>query len=119
MEQLIRLQPSVVYDGMAPGVDQIVATAAKELEIPIICCYPFPKKYYHPIEQWIAENNEVIFVSLQYSKNAYYIRDKFMVDHADKLLCVWDGIGSGGTFLTRKYAFQQGKEIIDYGGLMT
>ena len=37
-----------------------------------------------------------------------------MVDHADKLLCVWDGIGGGGTFLTRNYALQQGKEIIDY-----
>lgn len=118
VEQLTRLQPSVIYDGMAQGADQIIATAAKELGIPIGCCYPFPKKYYHPVEQWIAENNQVIFVSPQYSKDAYNIRDKFMVDHADKLLCVWDGIGWGGTFLTRNYALQQGKEIIDYGGLM-
>ena len=115
--QLTRLQPSAIYDGMAQGTDQIVATAAKELNIPIICCYPFPKKYYHPIEQWIMENNQVIFVSPQYSKKAYVIRDNFMVDHSDKLLCVWDGRGGGGTFLTRNYALKQGKEIIDYGGL--
>ena len=95
--QLTRLQPSAIYDGMAQGTDQIVATAAKELNIPIICCYPFPKKYYHPIEQWIMENNQVIFVSPQYSKKAYVIRDNFMVDHSDKLLCVWDGRGGGGT----------------------
>ena len=117
VEQLTRLQPSAIYDGMAQGTDQIVATAAKELNIPIICCYPFPKKYYHPIEQWIMENNQVIFVSPQYSKQVYVIRDNFMVDHADKLLCVWDGRGGGGTFLTRNYALKQGKEIIDYGGL--
>ena len=98
VEQLTRLQPSAIYDGMAQGADQIIATAAKELGIPIICCYPFPKKYYHPVEQWIAENNQVIFVSQQYSKDAYNIRDRFMVDHADKLLCVWDGIGWGNFF---------------------
>ena len=116
--ELIRLQPSAIYNGMAQGTDQIVAIVAKKLNIPIICCYPFPKKYYHPVEQWIMENNQVIFVSPQYSKQAYAIRDNFMVDHADKLLCVWDGIGGGGTFLTRNYALQQNKEIIDYKGLM-
>lgn len=117
VEQLTKLHPSVMYNGMAQGVDQIMAIAAKELGIPIVCCYPFPKKYYHPIEQWIVENNQVIYTSPQYSKNAYAIRDKFMVDHADKILCVWDGICIGGTFLTRKYAIQQGKQIIDYNGL--
>lgn len=117
--QLIRLQPFMLYDGMASGTDQIVALAAKELGISIICCYPFPKKTYHPVERQIMNNNQVIFVSPEYSKNAYYIRDKFMVDHADAVLCVWDGITAGGTFLTRKYALQQKKEIIDYEGLMT
>ena len=116
-KQLIRLHPSRVYNGMAQGTDQIVAIAAKKLGIPIVCCYPFPKKHYHPTEEWLMENNEVIFVSPHYSKQAYVIRDNFMVDHADKLLCVWDGLGGGGTFLTRNYALKQGKEIIDYCGL--
>lgn len=116
-KQLIRLQPLVVYDGMAQGADQIIAIAAKELGIPIICCYPFPKKNYHPIERQIINNNQIIFTSSKYSKQAYVIRDKFMVDHCDILLCVWDGIGIGGTFLTRNYAIQKNKEIIDYEGL--
>lgn len=102
---------------MAQGADQIIATAAKELGIPIICCYPFPKKYYHPVEQWIMENNKVIYVSPEYSKNAYYLRDKFMVDQADKLLCVWDGVCAGGTYITRQYALKKNKQIIDYQGL--
>lgn len=117
VEQLTRLQPSVIYDGMAQGTDQIVATAAKELGIPIICCYAFPRKSYHPTEEWIMENNLTFFTRLTYSKDAYLIRDKYMVDCADALLCVWDGIESGGTFFTRNYALQKNKMIIDYGGL--
>ena len=117
VEQLTRLQPSVIYDGMAQGTDQIVATAAKELGIPIICCYAFPRKSYHPTEEWIMENNLTFFTRLTYSKDAYLIRDKYMVDCADALLCVWDGIGSGGTFFTRNYASKENKMIIDYGGL--
>jgi hypothetical protein len=117
IEQLNKIHPSCLYNGMAQGVDQIVALAAKELNIPIICCYPFPKKEYHPIELYIIENNEIRFISKKYSKESYIIRDKYMVDNSDILLCVWDGIGGGGTFLTRNYAIQQNKKIIDYGGL--
>lgn len=116
--ELKRLHPSVMYVGMARGADQIIATTAKRLNIPIICCYAFPRIYYHPTEQWIMENNRVICMSPHYSKKSYWLRDKYMIDNADKLLCVWDGVGSGGTFITRNYAIQQGKEIIDYKGLM-
>ena len=47
-----------------------------------------------------------------YSKQSYYIRDKYMVDHCDVLLAVWDGKKVGGTWLTVKYAQSIGKEII-------
>ena len=117
VEQLTRLQPSVVYDGMAQGTDQIVAIAAKELDIPIVCCYAFPRCGYHPVEEWIMEGNQVRFICNEYSKQAYWLRDKFMVDAADVVLTVWDGKGGGGTFITRNYALQQGKKIIDYVGL--
>lgn len=115
--QLTSLHPSVIYDGMAQGADQIVALVAKRLNIPIICCYPFPRTQYHPTEQYIMENNEVIFVSPNYSKQSYWLRDKFMVDNADMILSVWDGISAGGTFLTVNYAIGQGKKIINYEGL--
>lgn len=115
--QLTSLHPSVIYDGMAQGADQIVALVAKQLNIPIICCYPFPRTQYHPTEQYIMENNEVIFVSPNYSKQSYWLRDKFMVDNADIVLSIWDGIRTGGTFLTINYAIGQGKKIINYEGL--
>lgn len=116
-EQLIRLHPSMIYNGMAQGVDQIVAIAAKELNMPIICCYPFFKTTFHPIEEWIMENNIVIFTSSAFSKQSYIIRDKYMVDHSDIVLAVWDGIRQGGTYITREYAIKQGKKVIDYEGL--
>ena len=116
-EQLIRLHPSMIYNGMAQGVDQIVAIAAKELNIPITCCYPFFKTTFHPIEEWIMENNNVIFTSPAFSKQSYIIRDKYMVDHSDIVLAVWDGIRQGGTYITREYAIKQGKKVIDYQGL--
>ena len=103
---------------MAEGTDRIIAIAAKELNIPIVCCYPFPKKYYSPIEEWIIENNQVIYVSPMYTKNSYFLRDRFIVDQSNIILCVWDGKGGGGTFFTRNYALKKKKKIIDYKGLM-
>jgi hypothetical protein len=115
--QLKKIKPDVVYCGMAQGVDQIIGHAAKDLNIPIICCYAYPKKYFHPLEEYIMNNNETIFVSPEYTRKAYNIRDKFMVDHADILLCVWDGKPYGSTYETREYAQKLNKTIIDYEGL--
>ena len=117
-QQLINLKPSLLYTGMAEGTDRIIAIAAKELNIPIVCCYPFPKKYYSPIEEWIMENNQIVYISPVYMKNSYFLRDRFIVDQSDIILCVWDGKGGGGTFFTRNYALQKNKKIIDYKGLM-
>jgi hypothetical protein len=116
-KQLKKLNPSVVYCGMAQGVDQIIGHVAKDLNIPVICCYAYPKNYFHPLEEYIMNNNETIFVSPEYTRKAYNIRDKFMVDHADTILCVWDGKSYGGTYETRKYAQKLNKTIIDYEGL--
>ena len=116
-EQLLQLQPSVMYNGMAEGTDKLFALLAKQLDIPIVCCYAFPKKSYRPIENYIMENNIVTFISPVYSKESFIKRDFFMVDQADILLCVWDGIPGGGTYLTRNYALQKNKQIIDYKGL--
>jgi hypothetical protein len=40
-----------------------------------------------------------------------------MVDHADTLLCVWDGKPYGGAYETREYAQKLNKTIVDYEGL--
>lgn len=110
--------PDKVISGMAQGVDQIGATQAILAGIPLICVYPFEKNYYHPVEEEIMEKaEEVIHLFSDYSihKNkSYWLRDKYMVDHCDMLVAVWDEIQEGGTWLTIKYAKEQGKKIIYY-----
>lgn len=117
VKQLKSLQPSEVYVGMAQGVDQIVALAAKNMGIPVVCCYPFPKNNFHPTEEYIMDGNRIVFVCPEYSRKSYIKRDQYMVDHADLLLCVWDGLGHGGTFATRQYAQKKNVPIIEYEGL--
>ena len=102
---------------MAQGVDQIAGLAAKEMNIPLVCCFPFVKQNFHQTELYLMENSEVIYVCEDGSRKAYAERDRFMVDSADELLCVWDGVEGGGTWLTREYAKKKNKEIHEYEGL--
>ena len=47
------------------------------------------------------------------SKVACYLnRDKWIVDRADIVLVVWDGIPKGGTYYTMQYAKEKGKRIL-------
>lgn len=116
-KQLKKYQPEVIYCGMAQGVDQIIALVAKNMEIPIICCYPYPKNKFHPIEEEIMEGNEVIYTMPAYHKTAFEKRDQFMMDAADLILSVWDGQPFGGTYAARAYAIKKNKTVIDYEGL--
>ena len=120
-EFLLKNEVTVMYNGMADGVDQICAKSAVKNRIPLIICYPYPliicypykRISFNPLEESLMDNAEEInFISKEYSKQSYYIRDKYMVDHCDILLAVWDGKKVGGTWLTVKYAQSIGKEII-------
>jgi uncharacterized phage-like protein YoqJ len=114
-EQLIsnRYEIEEVYSGMAQGADQIFAKTAQELNIPVICCYPYKKKRFHQDEKDIIDKaKDVRFISEKYTGNkVYWIRDKYMVDNCDLLLAVFDGIKEGGTWLTIDYANRIGKPI--------
>lgn len=103
------------YSGMAMGVDQIFARIIEDMNIPLICCYPYRRSNFHPIEQKInVKAEDVRFISEQYSKKAYWIRDKYMVDNCDVLLAVFDGKKEGGTWITVDYAQKIGKPIVFY-----
>lgn len=113
IEQFKEYEPEMVYSGMAMGVDQLFALLANNFNIPLVCCYPFRRENYHPVENQIMDKaEEILFISEHYSKSSYYIRDKYMVDNCDVLLAVWDGIEKGGTWLTIDYARKKNKKII-------
>ena len=115
-EQLNKYECTEAISGMAQGADQIFAQAAIEKNIPLICCYPYRKNFFHQEEQKILNKAEDIkFISEAYTGNrVYWFRDKYMVDNCDLLLAVWDGIKAGGTWLTINYAQKIGKPVIFY-----
>ena len=115
-EQLNKYECTEAISGMAQGADQIFAQAAVEKNIPLICCYPYRKNFFHQEEQKILNKAEDIkFISEAYTGNrVYWFRDKYMVDNCDLLLAVWDGIKAGGTWLTINYAQKIGKPVIFY-----
>lgn len=103
------------YSGMAMGTDQIFAKVVEDMDIPLICCYPYRRDKFHPIEQEInSKAKDVKFISEEYSKQSYWIRDKYMVDNCDVLLAVFDGNKKGGTWITVDYAQRIGKPVVFY-----
>ena len=59
----------------------------------------------------LARADQVVYVQHEYTKDCYLKRDRYMVDHADLVIAVWNGIRSG-TGYTVEYAQQQGIPVI-------
>ena len=104
-EKFAELRPEEVIVGMARGVDQVAAQAARDMKIPYLCVYPFRKKSFGFEEHLLVENSAgVIYLADKYIEGCYTARDRYMVDRADKVLAVWDGKPGGGTYYTMNYA---------------
>ncbi|MDV3428250.1 MAG: DUF1273 domain-containing protein [Bacillota bacterium] len=111
-KKFAELRPSEVITGMAQGVDQIAASAARDMKIPYLCVYPYRKKSFSFQENELFQNAAgVIYLSEKFYYGCYHARDKFMVDRANKILVVWDGKVGGGTYFTMNYAINKKKEM--------
>ena len=115
-DNLNKYDCTTAISGMAQGVDQIFARVAAEKDIPLICCYPYRKDFFHQEERKIlSKAKDIKFISEVYTGNrVYWLRDKYMVDNCDLLFAVWDGVEVGGTWLTINYARKIGKPIVYY-----
>ena len=107
-----RLQPSHGYCGGALGWDMAWGEALLNAGIPYTMALPFPdmgSRWFHKdrvrLQRLIHNSTEVQYLSDRYSKSAYILRDRYMVDNAEGLVCLLDpnAIGSG-THTTYKYA---------------
>lgn len=119
-EVLDREKPAAIISGMALGTDQIWAICGIHREMPVIAAVPFEgqegnwpnksKKLYRDI---LAKPNVLKVVVCEGGYEAYKMqaRNKWMVDHCDKLVAVWDGT-EGGTANCVKYAESIGKQVI-------
>lgn len=54
---------------------------------------------------------EVIVIQEEYRPNVYSKRNRYMVEHADRVIAVYDGREKGGTVKTIRYAHQFRKEL--------
>lgn len=114
-EQLVKKTRScgatAAISGMALGVDTWAAEICTELEIPWCAAIPFlGQESEWPLEsqlyyrRLLAQAHMVTYVSPGgYSREKMQIRNRWMVDHCDLLIAVWDGT-MGGTWNCVKYA---------------
>ena len=114
------------YTGCALGVDMWAGEAVLSLmelhpEVKLHCIVPFagqemkwtPEQQarYHAL---LDKSRDVFLTQEKYSKDSYYIRNRYLVDHADIVMAVYDTNANkrSGTGYTVHYAQAQGKTII-------
>lgn len=113
------------YCGAAMGADiicgELVLLAKPRVEKPIklICVVPFRGQAERWSETWQAryrslldQSDEVVCLSETYNDKCFSTRNRYLVDHADTLLAVFNGNRRSGTSSTVNYAYHQGKEIV-------
>lgn len=116
---LKELEPSVLIQGMAAGVDLDSAVVAWHLDIPYIAMRPWaghsPRTEDQQAYDWVLRHAvEVVNCndSMSYlGPWVYHDRNHAMIDRADYVLAVWTGKKSGGTFAAVKYAREKEKRV--------
>lgn len=111
-------KPTMVISGMAQGWDTAWALAALDLKIPLLCALPFEGQFSKwPIESqllWadiVKRANNVVFVYKgEYATWKFLARNKWMVDHCDKICALWNG-SAGGTAHCVAYAKKKNKLV--------
>lgn len=63
---------------------------------------------YHSL---LERAQRITYVQIQYTRNAMEKRNRYIVDHADRMIAVYDG-QPGGTKNTIMYAKKQGKPVL-------
>lgn len=109
---LIRLEATEVISGMALGWDMAIARAAVDMGLPLTAAIPFRGQE----ERWADRHQRLYHHLLSLAATvhvqspgrfttAYLARDEWMVDHAEHVAALYNGVrGGGGTAYTVEYA---------------
>jgi uncharacterized phage-like protein YoqJ len=116
---LERMNPIDVVTGGALGWDQAVPIAAIRMKIMLLVALPFrgyesnwPQKSQRLLYR-VMEKATVEYVTQEgYEAWKMDARNRFMVDHADTILALWNGQRSG-TAKTVAYAVRQRRKIVN------
>lgn len=109
--------------GMADGVDvwaalEVLAAKENNPEIRLVSAVPFRSmdrsRYCGDTSLFnriINKSDCVHYLYERYVRGCFWDRDKWMVDHAKRVIAVFNG-SKGGTAFTLEYAQNKGKEIV-------
>jgi uncharacterized phage-like protein YoqJ len=98
-----RIRPSRILSGMAVGFDQALACASLDLGIPYDSIVPFegqekrwPSASRRQYCRLLERAAKVVIVSSGgFAPEKMRIRNRYLVDHCDLLIALWDGTSSG------------------------
>lgn len=118
MEELGQ-RPEQVLSGMAQGWDRAVAEAALSMGLSVTAALPFigqESKWPAPAQAsyhaFLLRCSRVVTVCEGPAANWKYAqRDRWLVEHSDRLLALYDGGNDGGTAITVHYAAKMGKPV--------
>jgi len=114
----VEIKPSEVISGIALGWDTAIAIAAIRMGIPLTCAVPFAgqermwtMQMQDRYKKILSKANRVVVVSKgDYSAEKMMLRNKWMVNHSDLVLALWNGT-SGGTANCIRYAKEVGVPV--------
>ena len=122
--KLVNASVTDFFSGMAEGTDTYCAQIVLDLRrknptLNLHCVLPCEGQ----ADRWTASSQElyrsvldradsIVYVSRTYHKDCMLNRNRFLVDHANILLAVYNGERRGGTAATVRYAQKMGRKII-------
>lgn len=125
IEALIHGGVKTFYSGMALGVDQWgvkIAQAMRQqhLSVKVVAVLPCetqasrwsPEQRHRYFDVLLPACDDVITLQRHYTADCMMKRNAWLVDHADCLLAVYDGMEKGGTHRTIQYARRMEKPVI-------
>ena len=107
--------------GFAEGVDQYFVEMVMEKQkddpsLELIAVIPYQKRLdslrakgrtYEMLEAC----HDVVVIREEYQPSVYSHRNRYMVEHSDRVIAVYDGREKGGTVRTIRFAHQMKKEL--------
>lgn len=110
---------SIFYSGFADGTDMFfswIVAAAKEKhpDIRLIAAIPYRKRLFNKDEAFqglLKDCDDIKVISEEYHPSCYFERNKFMANNSERVITVYDGRKSGGTYKTIQYARSLKKDI--------
>lgn len=122
---LVREKPSHCISGMALGVDTIFACAVlnykkENPDVILECAIPcrnhssrWNKKDTELYNRILKLADKVTLVTHEaYKPYLMEVRNRYMIDKANKILAIWNGDENGGTYNAVKYSKKKDKEMI-------